>query len=152
MSFKADSTKIKRWREERHWSQEHLADLAGIGVRTLQRIETGEAASPDSLKALAAYQVDVMALSVDPEAEAERIATRRKAKSRAALRLSFWIHLASFAIGAAVFIGISVGVGGERFAMLWPLIWWTVGLIGHGVAVVIVELASHYEQAYGTEE
>ena len=31
MSFKADAAKIKRWREERHWSQEHVADLAGIG-------------------------------------------------------------------------------------------------------------------------
>ena len=45
MAFKADAAKIKRWREERQWSQEHLADLAGIGLRTVQRIENGELAS-----------------------------------------------------------------------------------------------------------
>jgi len=37
MSLKTDTAKIKRWREERHWSQEHLADMAGVGLRTLQK-------------------------------------------------------------------------------------------------------------------
>ena len=54
MQFYADAAKIKRWREERHWSQEHLADLAGIGLRTIQRVEQGEKASGETLKALAA--------------------------------------------------------------------------------------------------
>ena len=38
MTFKVDAAKIRRWREERQWSQEHLADLAGIGLRTIQQI------------------------------------------------------------------------------------------------------------------
>jgi len=38
MAFKADAAKIKRWREERQWSQEHLAELSGLGLRTVQRI------------------------------------------------------------------------------------------------------------------
>ncbi|CAN0447511.1 unnamed protein product, partial [Scytosiphon promiscuus] len=72
MQYDADAAKIKRWREERHWSQEHLAELAGIGVRTVQRIETGDKASGDSLKALAAaFNVDVMAVTVDAKTEAE---------------------------------------------------------------------------------
>jgi transcriptional regulator with XRE-family HTH domain len=69
MAFKADAAKIKRWREERQWSQEHLAELAGITARTIQRIESGEKASQDSVMALAAaFNVDAMALSVDAEA------------------------------------------------------------------------------------
>jgi transcriptional regulator with XRE-family HTH domain len=150
MAFTADAQKIKRWREERHWSQEHLADLAGIGLRTLQRIETGEAASQESLKALAAaYNVDVMALAVDQQVEAARIVARQNEKTRAGLRLSFFIHLASFAIGFVVFVGISIGLGGEQFAMLWPLIWWTVGLVAHGATVAIVELATRFTEQYG---
>lgn len=147
VSFKADAAKIKRWREERHWSQEHLADLAGIGLRTIQRIENGDPASPDSLKALAAaYNVDVIALSVDQDAEAATIIERQNAKTRAALRLSFWIHLASYVLGAVVFVGISVGLGGDTFVMKWPLIWWSVGVVAHGATVVIVEVVTRYHE------
>jgi len=150
MSFKADAAKIKRWREERHWSQEHLADLAGVGLRTVQRVENGEPASQETLKALAAaYNVDVFALSVDQEAQAAQIVQRRNAETRAALRLSFWIHLAGYVVGAVVFTGISLGIGGDRFVMLWPLIWWTVGLTAHGATVSIVELVTRYNQKIG---
>lgn len=149
MPIKPDHAKIKRWREERQWSQEHVADLAGIGLRTIQRIENGEPASQDSLKALAAaYNVDVMVLATDHETEAARLLAKRNARGRAALRLSFFIHLASYAIGVAVFVGISILAGGERFAMLAPLIWWTVGLISHGATVVIIEVTTRYQELY----
>lgn len=149
MSFKADAAKIKRWREERHWSQEHLADLAGIGLRTLQRIENGDPASPDSLKALAAaYNVDVMALAVDQEAEAGRLKQHKNHKARAGLRLSFGIHLAGFLIAAVLFVGISIGVGGEQFVMLWPLIWVTVAIVSHGAVVMIVELVTRFQDQH----
>jgi len=145
MSFKTDAAKIKRWREERHWSQEHLADLAGVGLRTIQRIENGQQASAESLKALAnAYQVDVTALYIDPETEATRRLNEKHAKTRAALRLSFWIHLASWVIGMAVFAAISIGSG--WWVMKWPTLWWTVGLISHAATVAIVEVATRYQQ------
>ncbi len=149
MAFKVDAAKIKRWREERYWSQEHLAELAGIGVRTIQRIENGEQASPESLKALAAaFNIDVMALSPDPAAEADKIVAQQDAKTLAGLRLSLWINLASYVLGVFIFVGISMGVGGDTFVMKWPLIWWTVGVVAHGVTVVIVELATKYKQQY----
>jgi transcriptional regulator with XRE-family HTH domain len=149
MQFNADAAKIKRWREERHWSQEHLAELAGIGLRTVQRIENGETASQDSLKALAAaFNVDVMALSVDPRVKAAEALQREQARKVAALRLSFWIHLASYLMGMVIFAGISIGMGSAS-VMLWPAIWWTVGLSGHAVTVVIVELVFRHEQQYG---
>lgn len=141
MTFTADAEKIKRWREERHWSQEHVAELSGLGLRTVQRIEKGEGASPDSLKALAAaYNVDVMALSIDQQAEAAKIVQRKNALARGRMRLGFYIHLAGFAIGAAVFIAISLGEG--SFVMAWPLIWWTVGVIAHAATVAIIEVVT----------
>ncbi len=148
MSFRIDAAKIRRWREERHWSQEHLAGLAGIGLRTLQRIETGEPASGESLKALAAaFNVDVMALTVDPDVEAAETMRSKDEKTRAALQLSFFIHLASWVLGMVIFAGISIGSG--YAVMLWPAIWWTVGLVAHGVTVVIVELATRYREKMG---
>jgi len=41
-------------RKTRGWTQEHLAEVAGLSVRTVQRIEAGYPASPESLMALAA--------------------------------------------------------------------------------------------------
>ena len=148
MPFKADAEKIKRWREERRWSQEHLAELAGLGLRTVQRIETGEHASHESLMALAAaYNVDVTALSIDQEIEAAKIVKRQNAKARGALRLSFLIHFASYVLGVVIFVGINIGTGTN--AMLWPLIWWTVGIVGHAVPVVIVEATTRFSDEFG---
>ena len=144
MFFKTDTAKIKRWREERHWSQEHLAQLAGVGLRTLQRIENGQKASGETLKALAnAFNVDVVALSVDPEIEAAQIVQSRQAKVVRDLRLSFWIHGACYVVVAAVFITISVGLG--AFVMKWPLMWVTVALLGHGAVLAVVELVVRYD-------
>lgn len=144
MQLTADTAKIRRWREERHWSQEYLAEVAGIGVRTVQRIERGEQASRDSLMALAAaFNVEVMALTTDAQMDAEDKLRREHNRKAAALRLSFWIHLASYLFGAVLFVGISIGMG--SFVMLWPLIWWTVGVCGHALAVVIVELAFRFQ-------
>ncbi|WP_319410985.1 helix-turn-helix domain-containing protein [uncultured Cohaesibacter sp.] len=45
---------IRKLRLDRGLSQEQLADMAGISTRTLQRIERGAKASPETLKCLAA--------------------------------------------------------------------------------------------------
>jgi len=152
MSFQADAGKIKRWREERHWSQEHLADLAGLGLRTVQRIENGEAASQDSLKALAAaYGVDVLALAVDQEQRAAQVVRSKNQRGRDALRMSLLIHLAGYAIGVVVFVAISLTAGDNGFVMLAPLLWWTVGFVAHAATVFIVEVATRYQDKYLAE-
>ena len=45
---------LKKRRLERSWSQQQLADISGLSVRTIQRIEKGEPAGLETLKALAA--------------------------------------------------------------------------------------------------
>ncbi len=146
MQISPDSVKIRRWREERCWSQEHLADAAGIGLRTVQRIENGGQASRESVMALAAaFGVDVIALTVDARSEAARLVREEQAKGAAALRLSFYIHLASYIFGVIVFTGISLGIADGGFVMQWPLIWWTIAVAGHGLTVVIVELVARYQ-------
>lgn len=64
----ADSlgARVRMLRTERGWSQEELAERAGIDRRTIQRIEGGEYdPSPATGRALAAaFEVDVSKLSV----------------------------------------------------------------------------------------
>ena len=152
MQMNPDGAKIKRWREERCWSQEHLADAAGVSLRTVQRIENGDGASRDSVMALAAaYNVDVIALTVDPRAQAGEELRRKNAKATNALRLGFLINLASYVFGMIVFAGISLSDGAGGNTMLVPAIWWTVGMAGFGLTVVIVELVTYYQNKAGPE-
>ena len=52
--MKIDGNLVKRLREERAWSQEHLASVAGLSARTVQRLETDGNASAESKMAIAA--------------------------------------------------------------------------------------------------
>lgn len=46
--------RIRELRQARAWSQEQLAELCSLNVRTIQRIENGEQASLETLGAIAA--------------------------------------------------------------------------------------------------
>ena len=57
---------VKDLRQERNWSQEKLADLSGLSLRTLQRIEASNKAGYESLRCLAlAFEIDVAALELE---------------------------------------------------------------------------------------
>src|SRR5690349_10684239 len=65
MDMKVDSSYIKAQRVRRAWSQEHLAEVSGLGLRTIQRIEKTGAASYESARSLAAvFEMDVADLRV----------------------------------------------------------------------------------------
>jgi transcriptional regulator with XRE-family HTH domain len=56
--------RVKQFRTERAWSQEQFANICGVSVRTIQRLETGEKASFETLKAIAtAFDLDVRDLT-----------------------------------------------------------------------------------------
>ncbi|MES2675144.1 MAG: helix-turn-helix transcriptional regulator [Pseudomonadota bacterium] len=53
MEMKAKSSLIRKYRTERLWSQEQLAEVSGLGLRTIQRLEARGSGSQESIKALA---------------------------------------------------------------------------------------------------
>ena len=58
------SNQVKQLRLQRAWSQEQLAELAGVSVRTIQRIENGDRPGLETLSALAAvFEVNVAEIS-----------------------------------------------------------------------------------------
>ena len=58
---------LRERRLSKGWSQEHLAQLSGLSVRTIQRIEGGRTPGLESLKCLAAvFEVDVTELNQEP--------------------------------------------------------------------------------------
>ncbi len=55
---------VKKLRLEKHWSQEQLANMAGLSLRTIQRVEAGNPASKETLKSLASvFEVDISELT-----------------------------------------------------------------------------------------
>jgi len=81
MDMRIDAKRIRAERERRAWSQEHLATVSGLGLRTIQRIEKTGAASFESARALAAvFEVDVADLRIareEPRAPSASAATSR---------------------------------------------------------------------------
>src|SRR6202046_82588 len=98
---------IQKLRLQRGWSQEQLAELSGLSVRTIQRLERGQTASVESLKALgAAFEMDFSDLK-EPEMDTPMSATPMSQSIRAdeALALAhvrklkgFYIHLVIYVI------------------------------------------------------
>jgi transcriptional regulator with XRE-family HTH domain len=59
--MKVDSKRIREERVRRAWSQEHVAVISGLSLRTIQRIENTGGASNESIAALAS----VLAIPVE---------------------------------------------------------------------------------------
>jgi transcriptional regulator with XRE-family HTH domain len=100
MDVQVDSDLIRSEREKRAWSQEHLASAAGIGARTIQRIEATGIASYESARAIsAALEVPVSQLRGDAAAQhGPAVAARLRSTAR-------WL-------GTAVALAMVAGAGG----------------------------------------
>ncbi|MDG1732434.1 MAG: helix-turn-helix transcriptional regulator [Thalassotalea sp.] len=55
---------VKKLRAENNWSQEQVAVFSGLSIRTIQRVESGQSASLETLKSLASvFEVDISKLT-----------------------------------------------------------------------------------------
>ena len=52
-TMKIDANRVIRLRNQRAWSQHHLAEVCGLSLRTIQRVEKQAKASQETVKALA---------------------------------------------------------------------------------------------------
>lgn len=103
------NNQVKQLRLQRAWSREQLAEMAGLSVRTIQRIENGERPGLETLSALAAvFEVTVAEIG----GEARR-------KTRRARSLTGFAHRGSQSAGASgepLFPFAVGGAGGLRAA------------------------------------
>lgn len=69
---------VKKAREERAWPQRQLAEIAGVTLRTVQRVEKDGSASFETLMGLAsAFEIDVKELS--PSSNSKKVTRPEKA-------------------------------------------------------------------------
>ena len=115
LEMKVNTKLIRALREERAWSQEHLATVAGLSARTVQRLEADGNASLESKMAIAAaFDVEPARLTPEveplpadgPSANATGVALLRT-QSLDAVRIALWaaillmlIMMAGYRVGA----------------------------------------------------
>ncbi len=117
--------------------------MAGISVRTLQRIERGANASPETLKCLAAVlETDFSALRNGPDmTSASDIPLpdlpEREQQAMEYVRdiRSFYIHAIQYAVVIAGLALVNLFTVPEYLWFLWAAFGWGVGLAVHGLSV-----------------
>jgi transcriptional regulator with XRE-family HTH domain len=108
--------RIRTLREQRAWTQAHLAEASGVSMRTIQRLETLHSCSPETLLALAAaFDVDIRDLT-----DQGRPATARTRHSRATITAIIALILPALLFAAANLLKFAAGWAGpfEMFAAI----------------------------------
>ena len=122
---------IKKMRLERHWSQEQLAEMSGLSIRTIQRIENGENAGLESLKSLAAvFETDIA--DSDKNEEMEQI---RKEEIYVQNVKGFYKLLAVAILSLLAPFIIAVNDSSNWNVFLWILLSWIVLLVIYSLNV-----------------
>jgi transcriptional regulator with XRE-family HTH domain len=102
MDMNIDSRLVRREREKRAWSQELLATASGLGLRTIQRVETTGSGSYETAKAIAAVlELQVSDLRVVTDKDRPAVSLKRR-----------WYGAGA----AATALSVSAFIAGEVFA------------------------------------
>jgi len=113
---------IKEMRLERHWSQDQLAEMSGLSIRTIQRIENGENAGLESLKSLAA----VFETTISDSNKTEELEQLRKEEEYIQNFKGFYKLLAIAILSLVVPFIIALNDAEHWIVFLWILISWGV--------------------------
>jgi len=128
---------IQKLRLQRGWSQEQLAELAGLSARTIQRIERGQNPSAESLKAIAAVlEVDFGALReahMTPSPSQSVSADEALALARVRKIKSFYMHAIEYALIIGFLALVNIFAYPREPWVLWPAIPWGLVLALHAL-------------------
>ncbi len=138
ISDKGMNMLIQKLRLQRGWSQEQLAEVSGLSVRTIQRLERGQPGSLESMNALAAvFEIDIDRLK-EPDMDAPHSDIRPdEALALAHVRKvkGFYIHLTQYLIVIPVLAAINLMTYPDYLWFVWPALGWGMGVAAHGATV-----------------
>ena len=113
---------IKKMRLERHWSQDQLAEMSGLSIRTIQRIENGENAGLESLKSLAA----VFEINIADSNKTQEMEQIRKEEEYVQNVKGFYKLLAVALISLIVPLILAISDSSNWSILLWLVLSWLV--------------------------
>jgi transcriptional regulator with XRE-family HTH domain len=123
---------VQQMRVARGWSQQQLADISGLNVRTIQRIERGQSASLESFKALgAAFDVDFAQLQEDSVRETVSSPEQTEvalAFSQVRAIQCFWNGVFKYIVVMSFLVAVNILTSPHVWWVIWPALGWGLGL------------------------
>jgi transcriptional regulator with XRE-family HTH domain len=130
---------VQKLRLQRGWSQQQLAELSGLNVRTIQRIEKGQEPSVESLKSLAAvFNVEFSTLKeqgMDNAVSESQSAEEILAFNQVRKLKGFYIHLAQYVLVVALLTVINALTTPNRWWVQWVVMGWGIGVFFHWLQI-----------------
>ena len=130
---------VQKLRLQRGWSQQQLAELSGLNVRTIQRIEKGQEPSVESLKSLAAvFNVEFSTLKeqgMDNAVSESQSAEEILAFNQVRKLKGFYIHLAQYVLVIALLTVINALTTPNRWWVQWVIMGWGIGVFFHWLQI-----------------
>lgn len=129
---------VRKLRLKHGWSQEQLAELSGLSVRTIQRIERGQKPGLESLKSLAAvFETDLAALQEEPVMDHESTLSQEEQRAIEYVRdiKGFYSHLVTYLMVISMLFLLNIFGNFGYFWAIWPALGWGIGVAAHGLSV-----------------
>ena len=133
---------VRKLRLQRGWSQEQLAEMSGLSVRTIQRIERGRTPGLESLASLAAvFDVPVTELRQEDDIMTEaKTPSRISGEEERAIEYvrdlkGFYSHLTSYVLVMLGLFVINLVFTPGYFWAFWAALGWGIGIVVHGLNV-----------------
>ncbi len=132
---------VRKLRLERGFSQEQLASMAGVSVRTLQRIERGATPSAETLKCLAAVlDTDFSTLRKEQDMTTAADIPELSEDERDAMEYvrdiqGFYIHAVQYVVVIAGLAAVNLVTSPGYLWFLWAALGWGTGVAVHGLSV-----------------
>lgn len=135
---------VKKLRLQRGWSQEQLAELVGVSVRTIQRIERGLTPGLETAKALASvFEVELSTFMPEVQTmdqkQTQHNAIAISDEEKAAMNYvksikEFYDHLLVYIVFLLVYGGLALFEAmGDQKIILFGLAGWGIGVVIHGL-------------------
>ena len=114
---------IRKLRLQKGWSQEQLAEMCDVSVRTIQRLERGDTASTETLKSIAAV-FDVHFSDLLPENQPAREDSQLSEREKEAMAYvknlkGFYSHLLTYVLVMAFLVFVNLTTTDHPW-VIWP--------------------------------
>ncbi len=128
---------VRKLRLQRGWSQDHLSQISGLSVRTIQRIERGQEPSLESLKSLAAvFEINVTDLQTETTMHNELSVTdeERAVIDQVRAIKDFYSHVITYVVVITVLLIINCLFVPSYIWAWWAAMGWGIGVLSHAVS------------------
>ena len=105
--MRIDATKIVDLRNDKGWTQQHLADACALSLRTIQRVEKEGMASSETVLALCSV-LEVERKTIESSFHAEQKRLSQDAPERAPSWIDALPMLITLLLGMAIGIGLTL--------------------------------------------